>query len=271
MPGTIFISYRRGDEPGFAHALYARLEQAFSAKQLFMGVEGGIPAGADFVEVLEVQVGQCDVLLALIGQDWLTASDNTGARRLDSPDDFVRIEIESALRTGKRVIPVLVNKAEIPPAADLPGPLQPLARRNAVRLTQERFKVDVQGLIAALQGALREAEAAYRIQELKGAPTRRSLLYGGGAIGLAAVGGGVVWMLQQLLHAQQSDGARYPQRPARCSQQRPSRDRSSPSSVNQGRSKKSVDPARRASPSQSLLGAPSRSRAWQAYPSGAPS
>src|SRR5262245_33469275 len=68
MPSRIFISYRRGDEPGFAHALYARLEQVFSNKQLFMDVEGGIPAGADFVEVLEAQVAQCDVLLALIGQ-----------------------------------------------------------------------------------------------------------------------------------------------------------------------------------------------------------
>jgi WD domain, G-beta repeat len=72
----------------------------------------------------------------------------------------VRIEIESAMRLGKRVIPVLVNKAEMPRATELPEPLQPLARRNAVRLTQERFKADVQGLITALEGALHEAEAA---------------------------------------------------------------------------------------------------------------
>jgi TIR domain len=71
MPGTIFLNYRRGDEPGFALALYGRLEHAFSAEQLFMDVEGGIPAGHDFVQVLETQVAQCDVLLALIGQDWL--------------------------------------------------------------------------------------------------------------------------------------------------------------------------------------------------------
>src|SRR5262244_1246980 len=103
MPGRIFISYRRGDEPGFAHALYARLEQAFSVQQLFMDVEGGIPAGADFVEVLEAEIAQCDVLLALIGQSWLTAKDETGARRLEKPDDFVRIEIESSMRMGKHV------------------------------------------------------------------------------------------------------------------------------------------------------------------------
>src|SRR5712675_132577 len=114
MPGRIFLNYRRGDEPGFALALYGRLEQSFSAEQLFMDVEGGIPAGDDFVKVLETQVAQCDVLLALIGQDWLSVTDDTGARRLENPDDFVRIEIESAMRLGKRVIPVLVNKAEMP-------------------------------------------------------------------------------------------------------------------------------------------------------------
>lgn len=160
MLGTIFINYRRGDEPGFALALYGQLEQAFAVEQLFMDVEGGIPAGHDFVQVLKSQVQQCDVLLALIGQGWLKATDETGARRLDNPDDFVRIEIESAMRLGKRVIPVLVNKAEMPRTADLPERLQALARRHAVRLTQERFRADVQGLITVLQGALREAETA---------------------------------------------------------------------------------------------------------------
>jgi hypothetical protein len=147
MSGKIFINYRRGDEPGFALALYARLERSFAANQLFMDVEGGIPAGHDFVEVLERQVAQCDILLVLIGRGWLAAKDEKGGRRLDNPDDFVRVEIESAMRRGKRVIPVLVNNADMPPAGELPEPLKPLARRHAVRLTQERFRSDVQGLI----------------------------------------------------------------------------------------------------------------------------
>src|SRR5436309_2358022 len=146
MTGRIFINYRRGDEPGFALALYGRLEQAFSTDQLFLDVDN-IPAGQDFVLVLNEQVAKCDVLLALIGRTWLSATDETGKRRLDSPDDFVRIEIESAMRLGKRVIPVLLNKAEMPRAMELPEPLRPFARRNAVRLAQERFKSDVQGLI----------------------------------------------------------------------------------------------------------------------------
>src|SRR5215472_13745845 len=160
MAGKIFLSYRREDEPGFALALFGRLEQSFPTERLFMDVEGGIAAGQDFVRVLEDQVSACDVLLALIGPKWLTAMDEMGHRSLDNPRDFVRIEIASALRLGKHVIPVLVHKTEMPRADALPTPLQPLARRNAVGLTQERFKSDAQGLIKALEGALAKAEEA---------------------------------------------------------------------------------------------------------------
>jgi hypothetical protein len=107
MTGKIFLSYRREDEPGFALALFGRLEQSFPSERLFMDVEGGIAAGQDFVRVLEDEVSSCDVMLALIGSKWLTATDEMGRRRLDNPQDFVRIEIESAIRFGKRVIPVL--------------------------------------------------------------------------------------------------------------------------------------------------------------------
>jgi TIR domain len=160
MPGKIFLSYRREDDPGFALALFGRLEQSFPTDQLFMDVEGGIKAGEDFIRVLEQQVDACDVMLVLIGAKWLTVTDEMGRRRVDNPEDFVRIEIESALRLGKRVIPVLVHKTEMPRADALPGPLKPLARRNAVGLTQQRFKADAQGLINALESALAEAEAA---------------------------------------------------------------------------------------------------------------
>jgi hypothetical protein len=208
MAGKIFINYRRGDEPGFALALYGRLEQSFAPEQLFMDVEGGIPAGHDFLHVLETQVAECDVLLALIGPGWLSAGDETGKRRLDNPSDFVRLEIESAMRLGRRVIPVLINKAEMPHAAQLPDTLKPLARRHAVRLTQERFRADVQGLITTLIGALREAATANpakrsqslyadaaQIKDLKAPLTRRMLLPGLGAavgVGAIAVGASVI-------------------------------------------------------------------------------
>src|SRR5271170_4236084 len=103
MTSKIFINYRRGDEPGFTQALLGRLEQAFPAERLFIDVDN-IPAGEDFVHMLGSQVAQCDVLLAVIGNGWLDAKDARGSRRLDDPHDFVRIEIESALKQGKRVI-----------------------------------------------------------------------------------------------------------------------------------------------------------------------
>jgi len=155
MTGKIFINYRRGDEPGFTHALLGRLEQAFPAERLFIDVDN-IPPGEDFVRALESQVAQCDALLAVIGNGWLDATDESGSRRLDDPNDFVRIEIESALKQGKRVIPVLVHEARMPRPDELPEAIRPLATRNAVRLTHERFRADVQGLIKALQGALAE-------------------------------------------------------------------------------------------------------------------
>jgi hypothetical protein len=111
------------------------------------------------VQGLEDQVSACDVMLVLIGPRWLTVRDEMGRPRLHDPQDFARFEVESALRLGKRVIPVLVRKTEMPRDDALPEPLKPLARRNAVGLTQERFKADVQGAVKALEGALAEAEA----------------------------------------------------------------------------------------------------------------
>jgi TIR domain len=82
MPGKIFLSYRREDDPGFALALFGRLEQSFPTDQLFMDVEGGIKAGEDFIRVLEQQVDACDVMLVLIGAKWLTVTDEMGRRRV---------------------------------------------------------------------------------------------------------------------------------------------------------------------------------------------
>jgi hypothetical protein len=173
MAGKIFLSYRREDARGFARALFARLEQSFPAESLFMDVQG-IGAGQDFVRSIEEQVSACDVMLMLIGPDWLTATDERGRRRLENPKDFVRIEVESALRFGKRVIPVLVQKTEMPRADALPEPLKALARRNAVGLTQERFDADAQGLIKALEEVLAGVEEARRQAETEAAVARRA-------------------------------------------------------------------------------------------------
>ena len=163
MTGKIFINYRRGDDPQAAGRLFDRLQDVFEPQQLFLDVDNIAP-GLDFMRVLDERVAECDVVLAVIGKGWIDARDATGARRLDDPDDFVRIEITSALNQGKRVIPVLIGDTPMPHQEQLPQALRPLARRNAVRLTHERFRADTQGLVKALEQALAEIEGARREQ-----------------------------------------------------------------------------------------------------------
>ena len=163
VPGKIFINYRRGDDAGNTGRLFDRLQETFAPDQLFMDVDS-IKPGLDFVKVLDEQVAQCDVLLAVIGKGWIDARDEIGGRRLDDDNDFVRVEIEAALKQDKRVIPVLVGDARMPRESELPDSLKPFARRNAVRLTHERFRTDTLGLIHALQEALGENERRRREQ-----------------------------------------------------------------------------------------------------------
>ena len=104
-------------------------------------------------------VGSTDVLLALIGDRWLTISDDEGVRRLDHPDDFVRIEIEAALSRDVRIIPILVDGATMPSAAELPRSLAPLAHRQALELSPSRFQSDTSRLLAVLEKTLAEQRA----------------------------------------------------------------------------------------------------------------
>ena len=164
MSGKIFINYRRGDDPGNTGRLFDRLQDEFEPQQLFLDVDN-IPPGRDFVRELNDRVAECDIVLSVIGKTWLDAQDGAGARRLDNPDDFVRIELLSALNQNKQVIPVLVGETQMPRPEDLPEPLRPLARRNAVRLTHERFRADMAGLIKALRQSLDEIERQRQNEE----------------------------------------------------------------------------------------------------------
>jgi hypothetical protein len=146
---NIFISYRRKDQSGWAGRLYDSLTQTFPPSRIFMDVDS-IPAGADFIDYIGRQVEQCDILLVIIGKDWRGEQLANGEYRIDQDDDFVRIEIAAALKARKRVIPVLVDDTQMPPAEDLPRSLKSLARRNAVRVTHEHFRGDFESLIRAL-------------------------------------------------------------------------------------------------------------------------
>ncbi len=155
--GRIFISYRRADSAGYAGRIYDRLVGHFGEDAIFMDVDT-IEGGVDFIKVLEDAVQSCDLLIALIGRQWLSIKDKDGKRRLDSPEDFVRIEIATALKRNIRVIPVLVDGVDMPQPTDLPENLKALARRNALQVNHHSFNPDVYRLIEHSESALNEAE-----------------------------------------------------------------------------------------------------------------
>lgn len=150
----IFISYRRDDAAGHAGRLYDRLSAHFGGAQVFMDIDH-IEPGEDFVKVIEDAVGSCEVLLAIIGRDWLDSKDAAG-RRLDNANDFIRLEINTALSRGVRVIPVLVQGARMPQPQELPAELSALSRRNALELSDMRWPHDVSRLIDRLDDILDE-------------------------------------------------------------------------------------------------------------------
>lgn len=152
MPG-IFISYRRDDSAAYAGRLFDRLEKHFGREHIFMDINH-IEPGEDFVEVIQKKLSAVDVAIVLIGKQWLDMTDSAGQRRLDDPDDFVRIEIIALLERKIRTIPVLVGDAVVPKSSQLPEPLLPLVRRNAFEISDSRFHSDVDKLIDALEKVL---------------------------------------------------------------------------------------------------------------------
>jgi len=149
----IFISYRRDDSRGDAGRLTDDLKKFFGANRTFRDIET-IEPGMDFVDALNRAVSQCPVLLAIIGPNWLSAKDGEGHLRLDDPNDFIRLEIGTALVRNTRVIPVLVGGAAMPKAEQLPVELQSLARRQAYELSDRRWEFDVDQLVQSLESIL---------------------------------------------------------------------------------------------------------------------
>jgi hypothetical protein len=150
----IFLSYRRADASWPARWLADRLAVQFGADVVFQDVDS-IRPGDDFATEIEAAVGACSVLLAVIGPQWLAAEGEAG-RRLDDPQDWVRLELEAAIKRGVRVIPVLVDGARMPSASELPPSLQGLARRQAVALSPA--SLDTRRLVSVLETALSSKE-----------------------------------------------------------------------------------------------------------------
>jgi hypothetical protein len=157
MSVDIFISYRRQSDSGVAGRIYDGLTRELPEASVFMDVDKLNP-GDDFEQGLEKSLARCAVLLAVIGPDWADARDANGALRLSQEDDFVRMELGTALGKGVRVVPVLVQGARLPPSSALPPDLKALTKRQAFEIRHERFISDVQALaksIAATTPGLR--------------------------------------------------------------------------------------------------------------------
>jgi TIR domain/Outer membrane lipoprotein len=171
VAGKILINYRRGDEPRFTSALHARLEAEFGRDNVLMDWEAYLDGGDSFPREVAAHVARGGMLLAVIGPRWVERL----AMRHGDPEDFVRIEIEAALASGKPAIPILVGGAGLPHAEQLPETIHGLVRRGAVSLRPDSFEADCDELVKALKrvfsgggrpaGAAQPAQASQRPQE----------------------------------------------------------------------------------------------------------
>ena len=151
MNVSIFISYRRADTEYASSAIHDRLAAHFGRERVFRDVEA-IQPGVGFAEAISQAIRRSTVCLVIIGDNWLSARDGAGTRRIDHPQDFIRHEIETVFAQGIPVIPVLVGNARMPSSKDLPESLRRLSLLNAVELrTGSDFSGNIERLIQAIE------------------------------------------------------------------------------------------------------------------------
>lgn len=158
--GKIFISYRREDTSGESGRLKDKLEQVFGKENIFYDVET-LEAGLNFDESIAKALNESKVLLAMIGPHWLKVVDSNGEKRLLKPNDWVRKEISEALKRNLRVIPILVNGAEMPDSEELPENLKELSLKHAQELTSSRWNYDVGELTKVLEKIIAKKPEPY--------------------------------------------------------------------------------------------------------------
>lgn len=154
MSPRIFISYRRDDAGKSTWRLYDWLERQFGADNVFFDREA-IPPGAPFPAVLDTRLAACNVLIAVVGPRWAGIAGESGRPRLFDAGDWVAHEVASALEAGRKVIPVLVDGASMPPEADLPARLRAFSTCSAQALDDAHFRADFENLVDALYGRRR--------------------------------------------------------------------------------------------------------------------
>lgn len=155
-PSTIILSYRREDSAGVTGRIFDRLIQEFGSDRVFMDIDS-MPAGVDFHEHLQQILADCGALLVVAGKGWRSQRKGQPARIMD-PDDWVRIEVETALERGIPVVPLLIDGASLPGRDQLPESLWPLLRRNALSVDSGRdFHAQLSRLVRDLRLQLGDA------------------------------------------------------------------------------------------------------------------
>jgi hypothetical protein len=210
----IFLTYRREETAGHTGRIYDSLVERFGEAGVFMDVD--LEPGVDFVDRITRAVGACQVLVAVIGPRWTSVEDEEGTPRLSEQGDYVRLEVETALRRPDvTVIPVLVAGARMPEPEELPDGLQALGRRNALELSDARWRYDVGRLIEALEERVAETQVFQAPQPEAPAPsssgrtrpTARVLLQA--ALVAGATGFAARWLGELIPTDQQSDAAEF--------------------------------------------------------------
>jgi hypothetical protein len=149
-PSSVFISYRREDSQDVTGRIYDRLVENFSPERVFKDVDN-IPLGVDFRTVLDDAIGRSAVVLVIIGPEWLSGAGEVH-RRLDSPADFVRLEVEMAVKLNLPLIPVLVGEARMPSPDELPESLKSLPYKNGMAVRPDPdFNHDMERLVSSLE------------------------------------------------------------------------------------------------------------------------
>lgn len=149
----VFISYRRSDSAGYAGRLADRLTKEWGEDLVFRDYDD-ISPGQNFFMTINDNLNSAHVMLVMMGKEWLTCLDESGRRRIDDPQDFVRLEIETALQRNILIIPVLVKGGRMPSPSDLPESISALAFRQAIELTDSRWAADVEKLIESVNPLL---------------------------------------------------------------------------------------------------------------------
>ena len=192
----VFINYRRDETAGEARALFTELAMLLGKDSVFMDVDT-IALGRDFRQVIGERLESCDLMLALIGRDWVDAKTPAGRRRLDDPGDFVRLEIEAALKRNIPVTPVLVQGAHMPTVEQLPEEIRDFAYRNGFELSHNRWQSDVQEMIKRLELSKQQNPGAIpAIEETREKQSTRKLRFtivGASVVAITVAGGGILY------------------------------------------------------------------------------